>query len=150
VNLHFHPAFEQRANAGWGGHPARRRRERITSSLLGKNDGNIRCPRVIRIGFDLQEGQDPLSHLHDLLIDEGFERPEDLRQAIVIPGRRYICSPSKDPGCPLDGDPAEVLRQALMLGLCTAQLFDPQRPVIWTRSSLSRVVDLFDPAGFYQ
>ncbi len=37
-----------------------------------------------------------------------------------------------------------------MLGLCTAQLFDPARPIIWTRSSLSRVVDLFDLQGFYQ
>ncbi len=84
MNLQSHPAFEQRANAGWGGHASRHRRERITSSLLGKDDGEIRCPRVIRIGFDLQEGQDPLSHLHELLVDEGFDKPEDLRQVVAI------------------------------------------------------------------
>jgi hypothetical protein len=142
--------YPRHGNAGWGGHPARNRRERITSSLLGKDDGEIHCPRIIHIGFALQEGQDPLAHLHELMVDEGYDGPQDLRRAIAIPERSYICRPSDQPGYPLDSPPMDVLRQALMLGLCTAQLFDPQRPVVWTRSSLSRVVDLFDPQGFYQ
>jgi hypothetical protein len=142
--------YERMANAGWGGPPARHRRERITSSLLGKDDGEIRCPRIIRIGFALQKGQDPLEYLHELLVDEGYDGPDDLRKAVTIPDRSYICRPSNHPGCPLESPPKEVFRQALMLGLCTAQLFDPRRPIVWTRSSLSRVVDLFDPEGFYQ
>ena len=43
----------------------------------------------------------------------------------------------------------EVLRHALLLGLCTAFQFDPARPVLWTRASLTRRVELFEPAGFY-
>jgi hypothetical protein len=75
---------------------------------------------------------------------------EILRKSIEIPDKRYICRPYLHPECRLDAAPAEVFRNALILGLCTAQMFDPERPVIWTRASLTRVVELFDPAGFYQ
>jgi hypothetical protein len=147
TDMAIHP---QRANAGWGGPPSRQRRERITSSLLGKDDGEIRCPPVIRVGFVIGQRDDPFAVLQELLIDEGFASLEDLKSSIPIPGRRYICQPCTQPQCRLDAAPKEVLRHALILGLCTAQLFDPARPVIWTRSSLSRAVELFDPVGFYQ
>ena len=42
-----------------------------------------------------------------------------------------------------------VLEQALLLGLCTAYQYDPARPVLWTRASLTRRVELYEPAGFY-
>lgn len=141
---------EQRANAGWGGPPSRQRVERITSSLLGKDDGEIRCARVIRVGFLISNGEDPLEILEERLVDEGYDSLEDLKASIAIPDKRYICRPYLHPECRLDAAPAEVFRNALILGLCTAQMFDPERPVIWTRSSLTRVVELFDPAGFYQ
>jgi hypothetical protein len=137
------------ANAGWGGPPARQRRERIRSSLLGKNDGEIHCPRIIRIGFRLEDGEDPLESVAQLLAEEGFGSPEDLRGGIPIPARPYICRPDPSPQCTLRSSRAEVLCNALMLGLCTSQLYDPARPVIWTRSSLTRAFELFDPEGFY-
>ena len=138
------------ANSGWGGPASRSRTERITTTLLGQDDGNIRCPRVIRVGFDLKPGEDPLAVVQDLLEQEGYSRAEELRDSFEIPDRAYICCPSKHPGLSLQARPALVLQQALILGLCTVQYFDPLRPVIWTRSSLSRVVDLFDIQGFYQ
>ena len=140
----------QHANAGWGGPPSRQRRERIRSTLLGSDDGEIRCPRVIRLGFSLLPGENPLDFVNSLLIDEGYGSPEELRSALGLPDRPYLCRPSLEPACTLSAPPAEVLRQALMLGLCTAQQFDPLRPVIWTLGSLTRVVDLFDAQGFYQ
>ena len=42
-----------------------------------------------------------------------------------------------------------ILEQALLLGLCTACQYDPARPVLWTRASLTRRVELYEPAGFY-
>ena len=141
---------QQRANAGWGGPPSRQRKERIQSSILGKDDGNIRCPSVLRVGFFLLKGEGPLEILEERLIDEGYDSLEDLRKSIEIPDKRHICRPYLHPECRLDAAPAEVFRNALILGLCTAQMFDPERPVIWTRASLSRVVELFDPAGVYQ
>jgi hypothetical protein len=138
------------ANAGWGGPPARQRRERIRSSLLGKDDGEIRCPRILRIGFCLEHGEDPLESIGQMLAEEGYGSPEDLRGEIPIPDRPYICRPDQStPKCTLLSSRAEVLRNALMLGLCTSQLYDPARPVIWTRSSLTRAFELFDPEGFY-
>lgn len=138
------------ANAGWGGPPSRNRRERIKSTLLGNDDGQIRCPRIIRLGFFLLPGDNPMESVETLLAEEGYGSPEDLRGDIAIPDRPYICRPSQSPGpCPFSAPRAEVLRQALMLGLCTSQVFDPARPVIWTKGSLSRVVELFDPEGFY-
>ena len=140
---------EQNANSGWGGPPARWRKERIRSSLLGKNDGEIRCPRIIRLGFYLP-GDDLLDYLNELIAAEGYSRSEDLRHDIAIPDKPYICRPTKEPGpCAMSAPCKEIMRHALMLGLCTAQLYDPSRPVIWTKNSLTRVVDLFDPEGFY-
>jgi hypothetical protein len=117
-------AAHQHANAGWGGPPPRMR-------VTDKDD-------------------DPFEFLQELLVDEGYDSLEDLKASISIPGKRYICRPFLQPECRLDASPKEVFRHALILGLCTAQMFDPERPVIWTRSSLSRVVELFDPVGFYQ
>jgi len=140
---------ERNANAGWGGSPARLRKERIRSSLLGNNHGEIRCPRIIRLGFHLP-GDDLLDHLNDLLAEEGYRRSEDLRDDISIPEKSYICRPTKETApCLMSAPVEELFRHALMLGLCTAQLYDPSRPVIWTKNSLTRVVDLFDPEGFY-
>ena len=45
--------------------------------------------------------------------------------------------------------PEIVLRHALILGLSTAHLFDPGRPVIWTETSLTRRLELYNPLGFY-
>ena len=42
-----------------------------------------------------------------------------------------------------------ILEQALLLGLSTAFQYDPARPVLWTRASLTRRVELYEPAGFY-
>lgn len=138
----------RQANSGWA--PSRQRRERIKTTLLGQDDGEIRCPCVIRLGFNLAGGEDPLTVLEQLLAEEGYGSPEDLRGEFPVPRRPYLCRPSPQAApCALNGRRTDVLRQALMLGLCSAQHYDPERPVIWTRGSLSRVVDLFDPAGFY-
>jgi len=48
-----------------------------------------------------------------------------------------------------DPNRRRVLKQALMLGLCTAHLYDPARPVLWTAASLTRGLVLFEPEGFY-
>jgi hypothetical protein len=138
------------ANSGWGGPRARQREERISTTLLGRDDGAIRCPRVLRVGFDLRPGQDPLEVLEALLFDEGCAGPEELRRGIALPERPYFCRPdTRTLPCTLGSPRAEVLRHALMLGLCTARLYDPARPVIWTRASLSRSLESFDPKGFY-
>jgi hypothetical protein len=130
---------------------SRTRTERIQCSLLGQDADWIRCPRVIRLGLDFGD-RDPLDTLRGLLGAEGALTPEDLRPRFPLPGRALICRPLASDAarlCVHDTDPPEVLRQALLLGLCTAHRFDPGRPVLWTRTSVTRALELFDPEGFY-
>jgi hypothetical protein len=139
-------------HANTGGPGSRTRTEHIASSLLGRDDGAIRCPRIIRLGLKFKPRSNPLNVLGTLLKANGYSSPEDLRYEFVIPASRLICRPCKEESFRIDVascDPRLVLEQALLLGLCTAQLFDPSRPVLWTGSSVTRALELFDPSGFY-
>jgi len=141
-------AIYERCNSG--GRRSRSRTERLTASLLGNDDGAVRCPRVIRLGLDFGR-KDPLAAVHALLWERGLEHAEQLREMFKPSRDPCICRLDPKPRRLLvaDADPNEVLRQALLLGLCTTVLYDPERPVLWTRSSLSRCLELYDGGGFY-
>jgi len=138
--------------ANMGGPMSRTRTEQVRTTLLGRDDNVIRCPRVIRLGLRYESDIDPVAQLETLMMMERIDGPEDLRRRFRIPPGRLICRPFagnehrtsvEDPNRP------RVLKQALMLGLCTAHLYDPARPVLWTTASLSRGLVLFGPEGFY-
>ena len=141
-------ALYERCNSG--GPRSRSRTERLTASLLGNDDGAVRCPGVIRLGLDFGRN-DPLAAVHALLWEHGLEHAEQLREMFKPSQDPCICRLDPRPRRLLvsDADPVEVLRQALLLGLCTTWLYDPELPVLWTRSSLSRCLELFDGRGFY-
>jgi len=153
---------------------SRTRKEHIQSSLLGSDDGIVRCPR--RISLNLSFSRDmlwyiersgdsaeelrkkrqpeptPVEYLESILKDEGFRDPEELRKKYILPQGKLICGPwtgVDDPLFVFEASNYDLLEQALMLGLCTAQMFDPGRPVLWTETSLTRAVELFDPGSFY-
>ena len=134
-----------------GGPMSRTRKERISSTLLGKSDGFIKCPSRIRLGLDFEDTH-PVDCLEAILNSEGFREPEELRSRYALPQGRLICRPLPAIEKRLSAINArhfDVLEQALILGLCTAQIFDADRPVLWTETSLTRAVELFDPVGFY-
>jgi len=79
--------------ANMGGPMSRTRTQRVHTSLLGRDDNIIRCPRVIRIGLLFDSRIDPVAQLETLLLMERIESPEDLRQRIQIPHGRLICRP---------------------------------------------------------
>ena len=138
--------------ANSGGPASRTRKFRIASSLLGQDEGNIRCPRLIQLGLRFPDGVDPVAYTTALLNEQGHGHPEELRDQSAPPDRPYVCRVAP-PGAPrLDVTSAsveETLRQALLLGLCTAHRYDPLRSVLWTQASLTRALELFDPTGFY-
>ena len=137
--------------ANTGGPMSRTRREKIASTLLGKDDGYIQCPLRIRLGLKFEDTH-PVHCLEAILDAEGFRDPEELRSLYALPQEGLICMPLPARGRRLPvvhTSRRDVLEQALLLGLCTAQIFDPQRPVLWTETSLTRAVELFDPTGFY-
>jgi len=141
-------AYERLANSG--GPSSRRRTERLSATVLGRDDGAIRCPRVLRVGLDFGR-RNPLTWARGLLTICGFSDEHEARAAIVLPLEPCICRP--DPAArptPIDTlGPDAALFQALVLGLCTQWRYDPSRPVLWTRTSLKRQLELFDGGGFY-
>ena len=140
-----------RKYANSGGPMSRTRNEHIKSSLLGSDDGIIRCPLRIRLGLRFVDTH-PVNCLEAMLRAVGLRDPEELRSRYTLPEGKLICVPRADTEPRLKASRfkrLEVLEMALMLGLCTAQLFDPGRPVLWTEASLTRSVELFDPRGFY-
>ena len=138
--------------ANIGGPMSRTRKELISSTLLGKDDGYVRCPRVIRLGLSFRLNADPVDVVRSIMAEEGYSGPEELRARFNVPQIRLVCAPLRNAADQIDVETAEpdrVLEQALLLGLCTSQLFDATRPVLWTETSLTRRVELFDPRGFY-
>ena len=132
-----------------GGPMSRTRTERIFSSLLAGDNHVIRSRRVIQLALDFGS-EDPLDVIYRVLRGAAVESPEALRGLCEIPGERLLCK--ERPLDPIDArasEPALVLRQALMLGLCTRVLFDPARPVLWTHASLTRRVELCAIENFY-
>jgi hypothetical protein len=139
---------ERGANAG--GPMSRRRSERISATLLGNDMGDVRCPRVIRVGLDFGR-RSPLKYARELLKACGFSDEHEARLALALPEEPCVCRPNPAPTpAPVTSLLAsDALYQALVLGLCTAWCYDPRRPVLWTRASLTRQLELFDGRGFY-
>ena len=140
--------YERAANSG--GPCSRRRTERLTATVLGCDDGAVRCPRVLRVGIDFGR-RNPLACVRALLRSCGFADEQEARGALALPEEPYICRPDPTPRpAPVTSLTAsDALYQALVLGLCTAWCYDPRRPVLWTRASLTRQLELFDGRGFY-
>lgn len=137
--------------ANMGGPKSRTRRETVRSSLLGKRDGMVRCPRVREIGFALEEGCDYVARAYEALARVGCKSPEDLRKLFKLPPGPCLVAPSlkvRKPAFASLSDEA-LLAEALLLGLCTKAVYDPRRPVVWTRASLSRNLGMFKTGGFY-
>ncbi len=135
-----------------GGPRSRQRREMIHSSLLGDTRKQIGWPHRLRIGLLFPAGADPLRLIRDLCTEGGFGSPEQLRQSYILPAGALAVRPASDERGLVDVVCAprdRVLEQAVLLGLCSAVLYDPGRPVLWTRASLTRRLDLFAPGDFY-
>ncbi len=144
-----HRTWEQWGNSG--GPASRRRTEGVLASLMRDANVPLRLPRVIRAGLRFGDS-DPLDAVLRALARAGCDDAEQLRTRYVVPATPLLARvvPNAPWGVQVAqaGDDA-VLEQALTLGLCTAFQFDPARPVLWTRTSLTRCVELYEPAGFY-
>ena len=139
---------ERLANSG--GPSSRRRTERLSATLLGHDDGAMRFPRVLRVGLDFGR-RSPLACVRELLKSCGFADEREARAAMALPIEPRICraDPVPTPARVTSLSAADALYQALVLGLCTSWCYDPGRPVLWTRASLTRQLELFDGSGFY-
>ena len=139
-----------RALANCGGPMSRGRSERISATLLGNDEGGGALPTRAARRARLREAQ-PAAYVRELLKACGFSDEQEARQALALPQEPCVCRPNPAPSpAPVASLLAsDALYQALVLGLCTAWCYDPRRPVLWTRASLTRQLELFDGRGFY-
>ena len=93
----------------------------------------------------------PLNVVRDLIRSCGFDDEEEARRAMTLPPLPCICrvDESVRPASVKSIEPDEALFQAVVLGLCTPWRYDPGRPVLWTRTSLTRRLELFSGQEFY-
>ena len=142
---------EWRANSG--GPCSRTRTERVQRTLLARDDGPVRMPRVLRVGLEYQRTVSIVDAIERVLARAGFASTDHLRAAFALPPMRLLCRPFVPRPNELarltEAPPLVVLEHALLLGLCTAHLYDPARPLVWTTASLTRRLELFQPEGFY-
>lgn len=133
-----------------GGPMSRTVKENIHSTLLGRQTGRIRCPLVISLGLDFGP-LPPIETIEQLMLAEGFKDPEHVKMRYLTLTGLQVCHLALHPTrlSVTAASPQNVLHQAVLLGLCTATYFDPTRPVLWTNTSLTRCLDLFDIRGFY-
>ncbi|MDA0339635.1 MAG: hypothetical protein O2910_07325 [Proteobacteria bacterium] len=125
--------------------------QHILSSLLGDTGGLVRCPTVVQVGIQFLRSA-PILSVEGLLSEVGCRSPQELRDILDIPNSRLMARPAPETFRPCNAAsdmPEIVLRHALILGLSSAQLFDPSRPIIWTEASLTRRLELYSPLGFY-
>lgn len=136
--------------ANMGGPCSRSRTERLSSTVLGNNRGPIRCPRVLHVGIDFGR-QSPLLCAQHWLRAAGIADEEEARSVLSLPPGPCICriDPAPRPDTAAALTALEGLRLAVVLGLCTPYLYQPQRPVLWTVASLTRRLLLYDGEGFY-
>ena len=144
-------AAQERMWANSGGPMSRRRTERVLASLLRDEFVPLRLPRVIRAGLHFG-GREPLDAVLEALARTGLDDAERLRERYAAPATPLLVRVVPDARWGVQVARAtddSVLEQALLLGLCTAYQYDPARPVLWTRASLTRRVELYESAGFY-
>lgn len=139
-----------------GGPSSRTRAEAIRTSILGGGSRKVRCPRRRVVGIRFPKEVDPVMAVRALCQQLGFSSAETARAAFAdcMPDHPMVAMPRRGrPRVPFEGQSPEELHatlvEALILGLCTVQHYDPQRPVVWTKASLTRHLDLFSTEGFY-
>lgn len=133
-----------------GGPSSRSRSEVVRATVLGVEEGPIRCPQILRISMTYGH-RSPLAWVAEWLRACGYADEHDARARVALPPRPCLCQPDRSP-VPIEAaalSAAEGLYLALVLGLCTSTYYDPRRPVLWTRTSLSRALVLYDGGGFY-
>ena len=143
------PWLEPGLDLSYGANLGKPRVRHLSYTLLGKQKGRVRCPRVTRLALKFSR-RHPRTTIEHLLELAGYTSIEEAERDFP-PGVAAICHPNRaaHPLEVLSADPKEVLRQAFLLGRCTATFYSPTRPLLWTRASLTRHLELFEPEGFY-
>jgi hypothetical protein len=146
------PLEQQLFNSG--GPMSRTRTERLVSSVVGNSKSRLILPRRHVVGLRVPSSSDPVTTAWRLLEDQGFSSAEAARQALAtyLPSKPLAALPWQGIApisLVMGKNERRALVEALVLGLCTATLYDPERAILWTGASLTRRLELFDLGAFY-
>jgi hypothetical protein len=137
--------FRREANSG--GPMSRTRTEGLRATILGRIQPLAARQLTLALDFG---SEDPCDYMNRLLGKQKLKTPEALRAKYELPGPMLCLASGRIKAVPVsEAETDRVLRTAFLLGLCTSVFFDPARPVLWTRASLTRRLHLFDARGFY-
>jgi hypothetical protein len=136
------------------GRPRLRHEEHISGTLYGQpgghDDGSAKLACFLAIGLRFEIDDDPVEIVRDCMRSEGYSSQVELKHNLSVPADPMICVVTEIPKkLQTTLMQKKFLLNALILGLCTATHYDPTRPVIWTRTSLTRQLKLFTLGGFY-
>ena len=123
----------------------------LESSFFVKNQKTIAWQHSETIGIDFED-REPIDVLQEALEIFGAPSPEALRNEIEVYPQQMACHIGKPPRKIAKASQLpvkELLRRALILGLCGPTHYNPNRAIIWTKNRLTRVVDLYLPGEFY-
>jgi len=124
-------------------------RGRVTSRVWREAPA---CSVRRSIGLRIPAGGDACSLAWSALLSAGLSEPGALRERIAVPALPLVAAPAPSTdthGVDPDGDSEALLEDLLLLGLSSATMYDPGRPVLWNRASLGRRLLLLDMRGFH-
>ena len=135
-----------------GGPRSRTRTVRVTSSVL-TGDLPVHWRHVLMVGIPRQGTEDLVARAYQTLEDQGFRDPEEAARAFPrLPRHPLHCHRIKVRSSRHQGKrPAaakQLLFEALVLGRCSENFYDPCKPVIWTNNRLHRGLVLYNPGRF--
>ncbi len=145
------PLLGDPALLNMGGPRSRTREEAVRRTVLDRDSGRLKCPKIRIIGFAPDPKVDPVERAYRALATYGLRSPEELREHFPVPPGPKLVAPSLvEPALKWRWiGAARLLEEALLLGLCTRAVYDPRRPVVWTRESLTRRLGWFETGDFY-
>jgi len=140
-----------------GGPRSRTRRECVRSSILANPSFSIFWPKKRPVGLIFPDHLNPLEILDGIMEKKGFRDPDVAKAVYHLPSGILFCRSIKEtegvgeisfPDTTTSGDD-EVLKTALILGLCNKHFYDFGHSVIWTENRLRRKLNLYRVGDFY-
>jgi hypothetical protein len=122
---------------------------------INNSDDDMKIIPVIIAGIFFSSNESsPINKILKIVEKTGINDINKLKSKFNYPDKRLICRELDDKESVLipdinKSDDNEILKNALILGLCSDYLYDPERDIILTNSKIKRVVALYRPEDFY-
>ena len=94
--------------ANTGGPMSRTRKQQISSSLLGRDSGDVRCHKARTLGLRFDEGESAVLAIEKLLRTVGLDGPEGLRGLFSLPDMPMMARAASDDRASLNASSLQI------------------------------------------